>query len=146
MKIGALDLGTTWAFADNRAGTVVIHEVLQGKRPQKLAEFTRAMQGLFEGLDVVVYERPFARGQAATRLLWAIAGIIEAAAHDQGVAVLDMTPGEIKEWSTGFGRADKPAMMQAAFLLGYEGDNEHEADAWCLLRFAEATLSKELSK
>ena len=31
-------------------------------------------------------------------------------------------------------------MLAAAKRLGYTGENEHEADAFCLLRFAEATL------
>ena len=36
-----------------------------------------------EGVDLIIYERPFARGQHATRSLWGIAGIIDAMARDE---------------------------------------------------------------
>jgi Holliday junction resolvasome RuvABC endonuclease subunit len=144
VKITAFDLGTTWALASNTAGFyATYHAMLTGKRPEKLGQFMRQMQGLADDTDVIVYERPFARGQAATRLLWAMAGIIEGEAHNQGCAVLDWTPTEIKLWATGSGKADKDAMMVAARRLGYLGDNEHEADAFCLLKMAEAQLTKD---
>lgn len=148
MIIAAFDLGTTWAYASNfwDHPEPVHHGVLGGKdakRPEKLAHFTLALQAiLVRDHDVLVYERPFARGQAATRLLWGMAGILEAAAHTYETAVLDITPSEIKKWSTGSGKADKDAMIVAAKRLGYDGDNEHEADAYCLLKFSEATLTK----
>lgn len=157
MKIAAFDLGSTWAVAtnDDDGGPAVTHvdlnpdrkkPKLSRKRPEILGLFADAMAyggSAMAVLDVVVYERPFARGQAATRLLWGMAGILEAAAHNAGVAVLDMTPGEIKLWAAGKGNADKEAMIEAAQLMGYGGNNEHEADAWCLLKFAQATLTKE---
>lgn len=146
MKIAAFDLGTTWACADNcRETPLVGHHEESGKRPEKLARFRNNVRltlfnPVYNRLDVIVFERPFARGQAATRLLWGMAGQLESIAHDRGVAVLDMTPAEIKKWATGNGRAEKADMIAAAQRLGYTGDNEHEADAWCLLKFAEATL------
>lgn len=164
MKIAAFDLGTTWAVATNDLSQKAIllgldaeaahmdlnpgrtKPKLKRQRPEVLGRFAECLAhggGILEGFDVVVYERPFARGQGATRLLWGMAGILEAAAHNAGVAVLDMTPGEIKLWATGKGNAGKPEMIAAAQRLGYTGDNEHEADAYCLLKFAEATLSKE---
>lgn len=140
MKIAAFDLGTTWAMA--YAGQVM-HRTEVGERPCKLSGFrTHVREAIWYGLrpDVIVFERPFARGQAATRLLWGMAGQLESIAHDRGCAVLDMTPAEIKKWATGSGRAEKSDMLAAAKRLGYTGENEHEADAFCLLRFAEATL------
>jgi Holliday junction resolvasome RuvABC endonuclease subunit len=143
MRIAAFDLGTTWAMAWNTGfSAAACHGVVEGARPQKLAEFHQQLTfSLPHDLDVVIFERPFARGQAATRLLWGMAAILEAAAHDAGTAVLDVTPAEIKKWSAGKGSAKKPDMIAAAQMMGYDGDNEHEADAYCLLRFAEATLT-----
>jgi len=164
MKIAAFDLGSTWAIATNqlsakaellgdKAEAFHIDEnpdrnrpKLARKRPEVLGSFAAtlaAMNDATSRLDIVVYERPFARGQAATRLLWGMAGILEAAAHNAGVPVLDITPAEIKKWAVGKGNADKADMIEAAQLMGYGGDNEHEADAWCLLKFAMATLTKE---
>ena len=144
MRIAAFDLGSTWAIARNQGpnGPWAQHAGLEGKRPQKLGRFADLFQGtILDGYDVVVYERPFARGQAATRMLWGMAGILEAAAHNAGVAVLDITPAEIKKWATGKGTASKGEMIAAAQRLGYAGENEHEADAFCLLCMAEATLT-----
>lgn len=158
MKILAFDLGSTWACAhnmplgDDPPGTCYAHHKdlnpdrakvkLRRERPEVLGRFLDTV-GQVRSYDVVVFERPFARGQAATRLLWGMAGVLEAVAHRDGAAILDMTPGEIKLWAYGKGNAEKADMLEAAGILGYRGDNEHEADAWCLLKFAEATLTKE---
>lgn len=156
MKIIAFDLGSTWAMAWNfsEPNPQAAHCTLTGKRPEKLGDFMLMLRdsepayqawSALSMADVVVFERPFARGQAATRMLWGMAGILEAAAHNAGSAILDITPGEIKKWACGYGNADKPEMILAAKRLGYQGDNEHEADAWCLLKMAEATLTKEIA-
>lgn len=162
-QILALDLGSYSAFAwtdldggrwvdsikfnAGRETTALTLGRLKMERPEILGLFLLELQrrlashkSIGKPFDAVVYERPFARGQAATRLLWGMAGIIEALAHDYGAAVLDPTPSEIKKWAATCGGADKDAMILAANFLGYDGDNEHEADAWCLLHYAIADL------
>jgi len=153
MKIIAFDLGSTWACATNDPSEKMVllgqdadalHFVETGARPEKLAAFSRAVWALEgQAVDLVIYERPFARGQAATRLLWGMAGILEAAAHAAGAAVLDISPAEIKKWATGNGHASKEEMLVAARRMGYTGDNEHEADAFALLKMAEATVTSD---
>lgn len=152
MKIAAFDLGSTWAFAtEHGAGHCDLNPgrgkpKLARKRPEILGRFEHELTLLgatLPGFDLIVHSQPFARGQAATRLLWGMAGILEAAAHNAGCAVLDATDSQIKKWATGSGKADKDMMLVAARELGYTGDNEHEADAWCLLRYAEETFTKE---
>ena len=156
MKIIAFELGSTWACAHNfmrdepacAAWHVDLNPnrtkpKLARKRPEVLGLFVPQLDFLVHTRpDVVVHSRPFARGAAATRLLWGMAGILEAAAHNAGCAVLDFTDGEIKKWATGSGKATKDDMIAAAQWLGYSGDNEHEADAWCLLHMAQSTLTK----
>jgi crossover junction endodeoxyribonuclease RuvC len=144
MKIIAFDIGSTWAYAHNLAGAYAHHEVLKGTREKKLCQFLESLNILFRDLtaggfapDTVVFERPFARGQAATRMLWGMAGVIEAIATYHGLPVVDVTPSEIKMFAAGKGNATKEDMIDAAFLLGYTGDNEHEADAYCLLKYTE---------
>ena len=147
MKIIAFDLGSTWACASNSAQVGlpenVMHEVITGNREQKLYAFLCGLHALFDGSkecpwDMVIYERPFARGQAATRMLWGMAGVLEAVATHHGLPTLDIPPATIKLWAAGKGNATKEDMIAAAFILGYGGENEHEADAFCLLKFAEA--------
>lgn len=113
--------------------------------------------------DVCHYERPFARGFDATRSGWGIAGLIEGVFGADSV-ILDSTPQQIKTFAIGApkrvieyeivkgkkkrkkmargdrdaaAKAEKLAMIEAAQALGYNGDNEHEADAFLGLKYAE---------
>ena len=146
MKIIAFDLGAHFAMAHNGFPEVVCteHGVFTGPRAHRagatLHYITRRLRECADNkvpMDVAVYELPFARGRDATRCLWGLAGIIEAACTNAGLAVLDVTPGEIKKFATGKGGASKEEMMDAAEALGYAGGNEHEADAFMLLKYAE---------
>ena len=156
MKIIAFDLGSTWACAHNLGSLIVgppaEHYDLnpqRGKkgalaRPAILGQFAQilAQGGPWDDVDLVIHSQPFARGQAATRLLWGMAGVLEAAAHNHGAVVLDVTDSTIKKFATGSGKADKDAMIAAAQFMGYTGDNEHEADAFCLLHYAIANAKE----
>lgn len=145
LRIVAFDLGSNMAIAHNLFddGERVEHHEFKGKRVARAAATWLWLNDVFDGVkaaggcEAVVYERPFVRGQDATRSLWGIAGLIEARAGVDGYRVVDYTPGEIKKWATGHGNADKEPMIEAARLTGYVGDNDHEADAWMLLRYAE---------
>lgn len=87
--------------------------------------------------ELISFERPFVRGQAATRMLWGIAGVIEALAYKHGCKVYDATPAEIKYASTGNGHASKEQMIEAAVKYGYGALNDHEADALHLYHMVE---------
>ncbi len=109
------------------------------------------------------YERPFARGFDATRSGWGIAGLIEGVFGNDSV-ILDSTPQSIKSFAIGKPKREatyvvvkgkkkrvkmtsaerhkaaaeeKLAMIEAAQALGYAGNNEHEADAFLGLKYAE---------
>ncbi len=148
-KIIAFDLGKTFAYATNlfEDDPTFCQKITRKDgmiREHWLAEvfaFVNDTLHNFTGqLDAAIYERPFARGQAATRSLWGTAGIIEAVCTMHGLPVVDMPPSSIKKWAVGKGNADKAEMTAAAQIMGYMGDDEHEADAVCLLRYAEANI------
>jgi Holliday junction resolvasome RuvABC endonuclease subunit len=121
---------------------VVVSESFKGTREVRAAATMDWLLEWFDAIqvchhaDAVVYERPFARGRDATRSLWGLAGIIEAAATRAGMAVLDVENQTLKKFATGNRKASKEQMIEAAQLMGYTGNNEHEADAWCLLQYA----------
>lgn len=149
MKIAAFDLGSHIACAHNITGAGderVTHYDATGDRVQRAGQIMGWLKEAFAqfeahgGVDVIVYERPFARGQHATRSLWGVAGILEALAGAYSWPVIDYTPTEIKKHATGNGKAEKDDMILAASCTGYMGDNEHEADAWCCMRFAEENI------
>ena len=157
MKLIFFDLGATSGWAHNCDPATISHGQMEfaGNRPARLWAMFEAVDVLLRGImvDAVVYERPFARGQGATRSLWGQAGILEAVATRRGFPVLDITPAETKKFAAGFGNADKPQMTFAAeralesagchvpAVLG-----EHEADAICGLFYAMTHVSKPTPK
>lgn len=152
MKIIHFDIGSNMAFAHNGMGDdaiIVDSKTFTGNRQERAAATLRWLLKRFKEMkaagiefDVVHYERPFARGQAATRSLWGVAGVLEAASVINGWATLDSTPMEIKKF-TGNARASKEDMIRHAKLLGYLGSNEHEADAYVGLQYALKYVTKE---
>lgn len=151
MKIIHFDIGSNMAFAHNGCDGVVVWESkeFKGTRQERAAATLRWLLKRFKEMkaagiefDVVHYERPFARGQHATRSLWGVAGLLEAAAVVNGWPTLDSTPIEIKKFA-GNPKADKSYMIRAAKERGYSGNNEHEADAYLGLKYAETVIKKE---
>ncbi len=171
MKIVALDIGANMALAHNGFIDFIVtdHTTFDGPRASRLAA---AMHWLNKRLgeivkdcgpmDLLIYERPFSRGFDATRSGWGYAGVIEALATSHGMAVADQTPQSIKSFAlakvgktaargkkkltkaerTEKGAAEKLAMIAAAQEMGYYGEHEHEADAFCLLRYTETYAVK----
>jgi crossover junction endodeoxyribonuclease RuvC len=143
MKIIAFDLGSTLAWATNAPPSNVGSKTFEGKRPVRFADTQRWLERFFsEPFDVVVYETPFARGRDATRSLWGIAGILEAVATNFALPIIDVAVPTIKKFATGNGMASKLEMISAAKKFGYKVDNDHEADAVCLLNYAIANLER----
>lgn len=147
MQIIAFDLGKNFAFAHNLKGKLFTKHILlkgdsRAHRLGYLNEYLTALFKILRGFDAVIYETPFARGRDATRSLWGIAGLIEACASNANLPVVDAAVPTIKKFATGHGRGAKTDMIDAAKKFGYQGDNEHEADAVCLLRYAEANLER----
>lgn len=165
MNILHFDLGTNMALAHNACGDVIVteHFVASGPRAERAAQTLRWMAkrasemkkaGLV--INLTHYERPFSRGFDATRCTWGLAGIIEGVFGGH-CAIIDSTPQSIKSFALAkIGRVpsrsktkmkskareaaaaqEKLWMIEAAQFMGYQGTNEHEADAFCGLKYAE---------
>jgi len=146
MRIIAFDLGKNMAFAINLNGIQTGRITFDGIRSHRQGKLLDWLQTLpWEKYDAVIYETPFARGRDATRSLWGIAGVIEAVASKHYKPVVDAAVPTIKKFATGHGKASKEEMIAAARKFGYRGENEHEADAVCLLCYAEANLERVLT-
>lgn len=150
LKIIHFDLGANMAYAHNCCGDVVIadHFVAKGTRQNRAMETLLWLNERYQSMkkagtlpDATHYERPFARGMHATRSLWGVAGLIEAVSKSYGIDTFDSSPAEIKKFATQVGGANKDDMWSAAMGMGYMGTNEHEADAWCGLKYAERYLT-----
>ncbi len=136
----ALDLGakTGWCLLfDGKVYGDTKH--FPGDRHARLRAFHDWLHGVLAQFDpdVVAYERPFARGLAATRSLWGMAGVVEAVAGDFA-AILDVNTQTLKAWArakTGIGPAsDKKAATTAVATkrLGHAPVDDNHADAVAL--------------
>lgn len=146
----AIDIGANMAVAHNLYGTNdvrALHQLFKGGRVERAGATILWLADILDQLiaiqrpDFISYERPFARGHDATRCLWGIAGIIEALGGSRSIPVLDQENKSVKSFVAGNGSATKDDMLLFASITGYPGENEHEADAWCQLRYAEAHIS-----
>jgi len=144
MKIVAFDLGSTMGWAANYPRKLhSSHRTFTGTRVARLAAIQEWLQNFqWKAADIIVYETPLVRGQGATRILWGIAALLEAAATRANLPILDVAVPTIKKFATGSGNAPKDGMLAAAQKFGYTGGDEHEADAVCLLHYAIANLER----
>lgn len=142
-NIIAFDLGGAgaWAACVGDQVTTGIWDFTKDPRGARFRHIRNlaalAMEPCYPGFDAVVYERPFTRGMAATRVLWGIAAQIEAAADYSGLPCVDVVNTAVKAMFRATGERDvsKAKMQIAATQLGV-WRNEHEADALCLLAYA----------
>lgn len=142
MKILGVDLGA------NGAAVLIDEETSEVRTwtwsfKEARVERQVALRGILETIlcevvpDIVFYERPFARGAAATRSLWGMAGVLESVMGSVA-PVLDATPSQIKAFATGSGKADKEDMIDASRQRGYYAQTEHAADAYHAALYAQA--------
>lgn len=140
----AFDVGSLLGVAIGLNGKVGAHQTIQLRgenREQKLADAMNILPGLIRhsGASACIYEKPFVRGDAATRLLWGLVGVIEAVATAEGLPVVDATATQVRAHV--FNQAHgmkKPDIIKAVTKrLGLSRPvDEHEADAIALLIYA----------
>jgi hypothetical protein len=155
MSIIAFDIGANMAAAYRADGDITVEYCgFDGGRPARAAGTLTWLGRVMDRAKakgspppaIAFYERPFARGHDATRSLWGIAGLLEAVAASRGHVVFDASPTSIKRWATGKGDASKWEMMAAACKHGYLTANEHMADAFLALLYAESLIGASLVK
>ena len=93
--------------------------------------------------DFVVYEEQFVRGDAATRCLYGVVGVIESVAIMCGAGVMPVPQGTLRSWAALQG-ADpqlKGKELYAVVAALYDDGlasrkvSEHEMDAACVYHF-----------
>lgn len=147
MKIIGFDIGTNlgWAIGEQRRNKIMDWGTitLTGKnREQRLADATyRVIPQLLSRAmaNAVIYEKPFVRGDAATRMLWGLAGCIEAVATNQGLPVVDATATQVRAliFGRGVGLSKDDVIAK---LDEYSDLDEHSADAIALTLYAMKTV------
>lgn len=147
----ALDLGTRcgWALWDGHRieSGVQVFDLRRGESPgMRFIRFNRWLDDLGRGpaalpvkysAKLAVYEAPHHRGGAATEIAVGMSTRVQewcARFEIQHAAVHSAT---LKKWTTGSGRGDKTAMLEAVERRwGIKAADDNEADAVALLMYA----------
>lgn len=88
--------------------------------------------------EVVVYERPHARGRAPTEVSHGLLGILQKVCTANGVEYSDCPSTTLKKFATGKGNAGKPDMMEHyRRKWGTEPIDDNECDARWLHAWAQ---------
>jgi Holliday junction resolvasome RuvABC endonuclease subunit len=95
-------------------------------------------------INLVAFELPAATMHAGATIHHSkMNGIMEKVCASMEIEYLSFATSEIKKFATGKGNAKKDEMIKAAKdSLGYEGDNDNEADALWILNLAKSNLIK----
>lgn len=89
-------------------------------------------------IDLLVFERVSGVSSVAIMSHAKFVGVMEVMCTESGLPFKGYSAGEIKKHATGKGNAGKKEMLKKAIKdYGYRGKDDNEADAICLLKFAE---------
>ena len=165
MTILALDLGTKTGWAINDDG--VIRSGMEDFTPKKGDHIGKRYHDfIFWVADMIIdykpeyiyYEMPHMRGRRATEVLHGYLTCLQETCYYQGAdEPISVHSGTIKKFATGNGRASKEDMIEEAnefigkvdWNPNYEDfkykevTDDNEADAICLLKYAESQLKEE---
>ena len=128
-RILAIDLGTQFGWAMSPDGMTIESgtERLEQKRGDshgirflrfrtKLCELIRPtnIQG-YSLIDVIAFEKPHARGGAATEILHGMRGVLLEVATSHDLGTMEIRAATAKKTATGRGNATKQLMLAAAY-------------------------------
>ena len=88
----------------------------------------------------VIVEAPFTHrhNTKGAGNLYTLHGLLRGVAIDNGLDYHTVENRTLKKWATGNGNADKRAMLEAARMTGWIGDDHNEADAVMLWHYWDA--------
>ena len=142
MKILAIDpsSNTGWAINNNIYGLWDLSTRKDESMGMKLIRFKSKLQEIheLEKLDVIVYERPGGRNIYPIIHQSKLTAIIEMFCDENKINYRAYSAGEIKKFATGKGNSNKEAMIKAAKIYGYDGNDDNIADALHLLNLCKS--------
>lgn len=144
MNILALDIATktgwktatssgTWNLKPNRGES-------EGMRVVRFKSKVREMIEL-EGITLIAYERVAGMHKSSIMVASEMVGVLKDLCIEKDIALACYSASEIKKFATGKGNANKKAMVDAAIALGYDPEDDNEADAIHLYLMAEKEIN-----
>jgi hypothetical protein len=148
MKIIAIDPGTMAGCTKTDGSSFKIElwnvspKTKTKKKPgepkhYRLLHLWNKLEENINDIDVIVYEgaQGFQRGKSAVEASHKYRAIIElfAAIHNRELVMIE--PNDLKEHALGKRSGGKDEMIAAARRLGYEGNNDNEADSYLIAKW-----------
>lgn len=128
---------TGYAIIDKESGDIIVSgtQVFKGKADQRFYEFNQWLDKTLQQYapDLIIYEEPHFRGYAATMSGVGLIALIKRLSYATGIPNIGVHTATLKKFATGYGKANKQAMTNAANIKENlqlkSKDNNDEADA-----------------
>lgn len=145
MRILALDIATVTGFAtETTSGVWDFNKMKRGDSyGMRLIRFKAALREIIdlENIDIVVYERPAGQFKSSIIVASEMIGVLIALCEEKGIQYTAYSATEIKKFATGKGSAKKQDMIDAAIALGFNPEDDNQADAIHLYNLAKKDLT-----
>ena len=140
MKVLAFDPASEsgWAFFDTNNPASLKYgscKIPTTKGTKKWVWYEKVVMSLVKVFspELVVVEMPVINHVGATIHHAKLVVLIEKVCQTNDIAYKEVPPNLVKKRFTDKGNADKPEMLLASRMLGYDGDNHNIADALLIL-------------
>jgi len=152
MRILALDLATqlgwAWRILDVTDSGTISFKPRNGESPgMRFLNFEGWLREMIKEyeFDVIAYEQAHLRGAAATEVIVGMIVILKKLCAEYGLEYTDRHTGTIKKFATGYGKASKQDMIDAASVrfLSQDIEDDNQADALHLLALVVHDLTGE---
>ena len=143
MNILALDIATTTGWkTETSSGVWKLKQKKDDSTGMKLVRLKSYLKELItlEKIDIVVYERPAGMFKSAIITESELIGVVLLLCEELSLQYTAYSATEIKKFATGKGNAKKQDMIDAAVALGYNPEDDNEADAIHLYNLAKKDL------
>ena len=143
MNILALDIATTTGWkTETSSGVWKLKQKKDDSTGMKLVRLKSYLKELIalEKIDIVVYERPAGMFKSAIITESELIGVVLLLCEELSLQYTAYSATEIKKFATGKGNAKKQDMINAAVALGYNPEDDNEADAIHLYNLAKIDL------
>ena len=144
LRILALDIATKTGWKTESASGVWDFKLKRGESyGMRVVKFKAAVREMIdlENINLVSYERPAGMHKSSIMVASEMVGVLQDLCIEKGVEITNYAATEIKKFATGKGNSGKPIMLQAAIDLGFNPQDDNEADAIHLYRLTKSYLT-----
>lgn len=131
-KILSLDIATKTGWKTETSSGVWNLKPNRGESEgMRVVRFKAKVRELIqlENIDLIAYERPAGMHKSSIMVASEMVGVLKDLCIELNINLACYSATEIKKFATGKGNANKEAMIAAATKLGYNPQDDNEADA-----------------